>query len=184
MLKAPIYTVGHGTRSTDELTAVLASAGVGRLIDVRRFPGSRRHPHFAREALERSLLAHGVDYEWRGEELGGRRTSSNQPSRHAAWRSSGFQAYADYMDTEEFRRALDELIADARTGRTLAIMCAETLWWKCHRRLISDSLVARGLTVVHLIDAANQQQHQLHPAARVENESVVYDVGVDRDLGL
>ncbi|MDQ3986509.1 MAG: DUF488 domain-containing protein [Actinomycetota bacterium] len=179
-----VYTVGHGNRSIDELTSVLASVGVGRLIDVRRFPGSRRHPHFARESLERWLPDRGVGYEWRGEELGGRRNPSPGPSRHAAWRSSSFQAYADHMDTEDFRRALEGLIAEARAGPALAVMCAETLWWKCHRRLISDSLVARGITVIHLVDENNRQPHRFHPSARVENGGVVYDVGVDRELDL
>ena len=104
-----VFTVGHGTRTTEELATVLQSAGVGRLIDVRRFPGSRRHPHFSREALERSMPERGLRYEWWGEDLGGRRSRTTKTTRHVAWRNAGFQGYADYMDSDRFRAALERL---------------------------------------------------------------------------
>lgn len=178
-----IFTIGHGTRTIEELVEILRSAGVSRLIDVRRFPGSRRNPHLAGEQLERSLPDHGIAYEWWGEELGGRRSSTPETSRHPAWKVAGFRAYADYMDTDEFRTALLRLEKDARGGPPLAIMCAETLWWRCHRRLISDALVADGVEVVHLVDRDERQSHSLAEFARIdERGQPVYDVGVDREL--
>ncbi|HEY7876095.1 MAG TPA: DUF488 domain-containing protein [Actinomycetota bacterium] len=174
---ATVFTVGHGTRSTEELVAVLRDAGVVRLVDVRRFPGSRRHPHFAREALELSLPAAGIAYDWRGEELGGRRSSTTrEPSRHSAWRNDGFRNYADYMDSPEFRNALERLEEDARS-EPVAIMCAETLWWRCHRQLIADALMVHGFDVVHLIGPGESQPHRLHRSLRVADGLPVYDVG-------
>lgn len=173
-----VFTVGHGTRSSDELARVLQAAGVTRLVDVRRFPGSRRHPHFAREPLERSMPALGIAYDWRGEELGGRRSRKEigRPTRHPAWKNDGFRNYADYMDTDAFRAALAQLEGDAE-AEPLAVMCAETLWWRCHRRLISDALTVAGVEVVHLIGVNESQSHKLHPAIRVEDGRPVYDVG-------
>jgi uncharacterized protein (DUF488 family) len=182
---AVVYTIGHGTRSTQELAAVLREGGVTRLVDVRRLPGSRRHPHFSRAALETDLPAVGIAYDWRGEELGGRRTRAEitGPTRHPAWRNDSFRNYADYMDTDEFHSALARLEEDA--GReALAIMCAETLWWRCHRRLISDALAIHGHDVVHLIGAGQSQSHPLHPALRVEEGRPVYDVGETGTLGV
>ncbi len=180
---ATVFTVGHGTRSTDELVSLLSDARVELLVDVRRFPGSRRNPQFAREALERSLPERGIAYSWR-ESLGGRRgsTSSGQ-SRNLAWRVDAFRDYADHMQTAEFRGALRELESDAAT-RVLAVMCAETLWWKCHRRLISDALVGRGHDVIHLLGTGQSQAHKAHPNMRMEDGVPVYDVGVDRELKL
>lgn len=180
-----VHTVGHGTRSIEELVDVLSEAGVDLLVDVRRFPGSRRHPHFAREALELSLPAAGIAYDWRGEELGGRRSRKKvgNASRHPAWKNDGFRNYADYMDTDEFRTALTRLERDAESA-AVAVMCAETLWWKCHRRLIADALVVDGLGVVHLIAPGQSQGHKLHPALRVVDGAPVYDVGETGTLGV
>jgi uncharacterized protein (DUF488 family) len=173
-----LFTVGHGTRSIDELVDVLSAAGVDLVVDVRRFPGSRRHPHFARESLELSLPRAGIAYEWRGEELGGRRSSREigRPSRHPAWRNDGFRNYADHMDSPEFRSALERLESDA-SSRAVAIMCAETLWWRCHRQLIADALTVDEIDVVHLIGAGESQPHRPHPSLRVEDGRPVYDVG-------
>jgi uncharacterized protein (DUF488 family) len=172
-----VYTVGHGTRSIEELVALLHEAGVTHLVDVRRFPGSRRHPQFARKALEDALPGAAIAYLQRGEDLGGRRRTSKGPTRHPAWRVAGFRAYADHMDTEAFNDALERLESLARRGTT-AIMCAETLWWKCHRRLISDALALHGFHVVHLIGERDNQEHRIHPAARLDDLGrVVYDKG-------
>lgn len=172
-----VYTIGHGTRSIEELVAVLHSAGVRHLVDVRRFPGSRRHPQFAREALEAALPGAAIAYDHRGEDLGGRRRATKGPSRHPAWRAAAFRAYADHMDTDAFNDALERLEGLARIEPT-AIMCAETLWWRCHRRLISDALILHGFKVVHLIGERDRQEHQLHPAARLDELGrVVYDKG-------
>ena len=181
-----VYTIGHGTRTTEELAGMLREAGVNLLVDVRRFPGSRRHPHFAREALAESLPALGVRYDWRGEELGGRRSRRRDgTSRHPAWRNDAFAGYADYMDTGPFRDALGALIEEAGAGASLAVMCAETLWWRCHRRLIADALVLQGVEVVHLIQPGKSSGHPLNEAARRGPDGYpVYNVGVTGELPL
>lgn len=178
-----LYTVGHGTRSTEELAEVVRDGGVARIVDVRRFPGSRRHPHFAREALEVALPALGVAYEWRGEELGGRRHAKPiEVTRHPAWREASFRGYADYMDTDAFRTACDALLGES-DGVASAVMCAETVWWRCHRRLIADAATLRGHDVLHLGLAARPQPHRLHPAVRVGDDGwPVYDVGAQLTL--
>lgn len=177
-----VFTVGHGTRSIDELSGVLNGAGVEVLLDVRRFPGSRRHPHFAREAMSESLPAAGIDYEWWGEAFGGRRDASPD-SPNIAWRVDTFRGYADHMASGEFRAALAQLEERAATT-SQAVMCAETLWWRCHRRLIADALVADGFEVIHL-GMGKDERHKLHENARRSNEGVlIYDVGVTPPLDL
>ena len=142
-------------------------------MDVRAYPASRRHPQFAREALEHSLLEAGVRYVWEGKALGGRRRPVKDSS-HIALRNESFRAYADHMMTGEFRQALDRLIELGRPVCT-AIMCAERLPWECHRYLISDSLVARGMGVRHLIDQQPPKAHTLNPIARVDGAALVYN---------
>jgi len=180
----PVFTLGHGTRSFEELIELLGEAHVGLVADVRRFPASRRHPHFTREALELSLPEAGLAYRWYGEGLGGRRKRrKGEPSRHPVWRNDVFQAYADYMDTPDFRRELSELENAARRGPAFAIMCAETLWWRCHRRLIADALTIDGFEVVHLIAPGARQEHKLHEGLRLDtNGHPVYDVGAAPEL--
>ncbi|MDQ3958201.1 MAG: DUF488 domain-containing protein [Actinomycetota bacterium] len=179
-----VFTVGHGTRTLDELVGVLRDGGVDLLVDVRRYPRSRRHPHFSKESLETALPPAGIDYDWRGEELGGRRSGTSEtPSRHPAWRNDSFRAYADHMDTRAFRDALARLESDAAAGRAAAVMCAETLWWRCHRRLIADALVVRGVEVVHLLQEGQSAPHELHESARRGSDGYpVYDVGVTGEL--
>jgi uncharacterized protein (DUF488 family) len=173
---AVLYTVGHGTRTTEELVAVLRDAGVERLVDVRRFPGSRRNPHLSREALARDLP---LAYEWWGEDLGGHR-SGVADSRHPAWRNDAFRAYADWMDTPAFRQALDRLLASTQVT---AVMCAETLWWRRHRRLIADAAVLRGADVRHIIGVGDMQPHALHEAIRRDEDRwPVYDAGVQAKI--
>jgi len=172
---ATIFTVGHGTRSLDEFLSVLREASVEALADVRRFPGSRRYPHFGHQAMERALGEAGVGYRWWGEALGGRRSGIAQ-SRHSAIRNKSFRAYADHMDGAEFLVALEELKSVANTA-PLAIMCSETLWWRCHRRHLADVLMMDRFEVVHLIDERSSQTHTLHPALRTEPDGrPVYDV--------
>jgi uncharacterized protein (DUF488 family) len=170
-----LATVGHGARAIDELVAALRADGVEFLADVRRFPGSRRHPQFSQRAVTHELPEHGVEYEWWGEALGGRR-SGKQPSRHIALRNAAFRAYADHMESDEFRDALDALLERAAATPT-AVMCAETLWWNCHRRLIADAATVRGFEVVHL-GAGKPQVHRLEPSLRVDDDgTLVYDGG-------
>jgi uncharacterized protein (DUF488 family) len=169
-----VYTLGHSTRTPEALIALLAEHGIGGIADVRRFPASRRHPHFAREALARSLAAAGVRYDWLPA-LGGRRpTRSDSP--HVAWREASFRGYADHMDTPEFGEGLARLQALA-AERPTAIMCAEAVPWRCHRQLIADALVARGATVLHVIDGQAARPHALSRLARLDGDRIVYDVG-------
>ena len=168
-----IYTVGHGNRSIEEFTALLRDAGIECLVDVRAYPASRRHPQFAQDALAESLSRAGIRYVWQGKALGGRRKPrANSP--HIALRNESFRAYADHMGTPEFKTALDQLIEQGGNNK-VAIMCAERLPWQCHRYLISDSLVARGVEVRHQLDKQPPKAHALNPAARIENGLVIYN---------
>jgi uncharacterized protein (DUF488 family) len=170
-----VLTVGHGARSAEALLALLQRAGVTTLIDIRRFPGSRRHPQFGREALAASLHAPGIRYEWQGEDLGGRR-DRNASSRHTALTDPGFGGYADHMDTRAFRGAVQALVGRAEAGEVLAVMCAETLWWRCHRSLVADALVCRGVEVVHLLDLNRREAHRRRPTMRCDDDGwPVYD---------
>lgn len=179
---AQVFTVGHGTRSAREFVTVLTNARIDVVVDVRRFPGSRRHPQFGHDALEATLSEAEIDYEWRGEALGGRRRAAPD-SPNIAWRVDGFRGYADHMASPEFQAALAELESVAEAKRQ-AVMCAETLWWRCHRRLIADALVARGHEVIHL-GLGKDEPHRLHPNARVdERRTVVYDAGLTPQLDL
>ncbi len=168
-----VYTIGHGNRSARELVSLLLAAGVKRVVDVRRFPGSRRHPHFCRGALERSLGEAGLVYTWEGATLGGfRRPRPGSP--HTALEAEGLKAYADHMATPAFREAVDRLLAEAARVPS-ALLCAERLPRRCHRLLLSDVLVARGVRVVHLIDPGRSELHRISPAARLEHGRLVYD---------
>jgi uncharacterized protein (DUF488 family) len=160
----PVFTVGHSTRPIEDLLALLAEHGVRTLVDVRRFPGSRRHPQYSRDALAASLAAAGIQYVHEPD-LGGRR-AARPDSPHTAWRVEAFRGYADYMETPEFQAALERLIQRA-TGETVAILCAEAVPWRCHRRLISDALVARGVQVMHIMGPGRANSHELDANARL-----------------
>ncbi len=160
----PVFTLGHSTRGAAELIAMLHEAGVERLVDVRRFPASRRHPQFGREALDAALAEAGIEY-LHAADLGGRR-SPRPGSQNTAWRVAAFRGYADHMDSPEFQAALARLIAWA-AERPTAILCAEAVPWRCHRRLIADALTARGIEVVNLLAPGRREPHALHPDARV-----------------
>ena len=165
-----LWTIGHSTRSLHDLLTLLERTRVTHIADVRRFPESRRHPHFEREALAAALAAHGIGYSHHPR-LGGRRTPlPNSP--HRAWRNAGFRGYADYMDTPEFQSALTELVSTATQVPT-AIMCAEAVPWRCHRSLIADALVARGADVEHILDSGTSA-HALSRFAVVRNGRVSY----------
>ena len=160
----PVFTAGHSTRPIEELIALLREHGVQTLVDVRRYPGSRRHPQFSRDALEASLAGAGIQYVHEPD-LGGRR-AVRPGSRHTAWRVEAFRGYADHMETPEFQAALDRLMRRA-AGETAAILCAEAVPWRCHRRLISDALVARGVEVLHIMGPGRADPHGLDANARV-----------------
>jgi uncharacterized protein (DUF488 family) len=169
-----VYTLGHSTRSAEEFMTLLREHGIAGIADVRRFPASRRHPHFGREALAEMLAAAGLHYDWLPA-LGGRR-APRPDSPHTAWREPAFRAYADHMETEEFRGGLDQLVRLAG-ARPTAVMCAEAVPWRCHRQLISDALVARGLPVLHVLGPGAPKPHALSRHARLDGDRLVYDVG-------
>ena len=156
---ATIYTVGHSTRPLEELIALLREAGVELLVDVRRFPGSRRHPQFGAERLASALAAAGIDYRHEPR-LGGRRRPRDS-SPNDAWRNEQFRGYADHMASEEFAGALRALTAEARR-RPTAVMCAEALPARCHRNLLADALDVGGWEVVHLLAPGRTQPHRRH----------------------
>ena len=167
-----IWTAGHSTRSIGEFLELLAAAHIKLLADVRRFPGSRRHPHFGQAPLAAALKQEGVEYR-HFEALGGRRSERLPGSPNTAWRVESFNAYADYMQSAGFAAALDELIAVAESAPT-AIMCSEALPQKCHRRLISDALVVRGWRVRHILLPTRIEDHAITPFARVKGLEITY----------
>lgn len=182
---SPICTIGHGTRSLSELIQILQDANVTRLIDIRSFPRSRTNPQFNYDTLVESadLRDAGVEYSWAGDSLGGRRTSKEpHVERHTAIRVAAFRNYAGYMGTTSFSKGLIELmsLADAvssSSGGCVAIMCSETLWWRCHRRMVADALVTAGRKVQHLGIGKEPVEHERWKIARVgEDGNLVYDV--------
>lgn len=175
-----IYTIGHGNRPLEELIGLLHEFHVGCLIDVRAFPGSRRHPHFGRGELERSLPESGIDYVWEGARLGGRRRP-RPDSPHVALRNASFRAYADHMESAEFHEGVGCVLALAQEGE-VALMCAERLPWQCHRYMISDYLAAQGVEVRHVIDAKAPKAHALRAEARIAGANLVYDGNTQTEL--
>ena len=168
MTEPTLWTIGHSTRSIDELTAILHAHRIEAVADVRRFPASRRLPQFHTDALEQALGSSDIGYTWIGA-LGGRRRAAPD-SPNDGWRHPAFRGYADYIATEEFAAGLFELLLVAR-GLDTAIMCAEILWWRCHRRLIADVMSVLGWRVVHIYDASKAEEHQLAPPAyRVDGQ--------------
>lgn len=166
-----VYTVGHSNRSLDALLGILRAHGIECLADVRTVPRSRHNPQFNAEALEKSLSMTGIAYV-RLPALGGLR-KPRRDSRNLAWRNDSFRGYADYMETPEFEKGIAELLALARDKRT-AIMCAEAVYFRCHRSLISDTLVCRGVEAVHLLDAKKSVEHSLTPFAKIEDGRPTY----------
>jgi uncharacterized protein (DUF488 family) len=187
-----IWTIGHSTRAIDDFISLLKENEINLLADVRAWPGSKRYPHFNKEALAESLTAHGIRYE-HFPELGGKR-KSKPDSRNTAWRNASFRGYADYMETEQFQKGVERLLAFARSdaesirGRNerdgrgeavapcaIAIMCAEAVWWRCHRSLIADYLKARGVEVLHVLGANKAEPHPYTSASRIVNGELSYE---------
>lgn len=167
-----IATIGHSNHPLDRFLALLAQHEVEALVDIRLFPGSRKHPHFNRDNIAAALQKAGVEYLWL-EALGGRRHKQPEKSSNLGLENKSFRNYADYMLTDEFRDGVKELLELARQKRT-AIMCAEGLFWQCHRRLVSDFLVANGVTVQHIIPNGDLRPHQLTRGAVIEVGRVTY----------
>jgi len=166
-----IYTIGHSTRTLDEFIGLLKAHEVTRLADIRTVPRSRRHPHFSIDALASSLPEAGVSYRHLPG-LGGLR-KPRRDSTNAAWRHAGFRGYADYMQTPEFDAALGEFLEFAEYGRSV-LMCAEGVWWRCHRQLVADALVARGIEVRHILSATSAPAHAMTDFSRVIDGRVTY----------
>ena len=173
-----IWTIGHSTRNIEVFISLLEDNGIKVLVDVRSFPGSKRYPQFNKEALLESLNARGIRYE-HSPELGGRR-KARPDSRNTAWRNASFRGYADYMETEEFQKGIKRLLEVAdKTGPT-AIMCAEAVWWRCHRSLISDYLKSHGVEVMHILDSNKIEPHPFTSAARIVDGTLSYATEEDR----
>jgi uncharacterized protein (DUF488 family) len=167
-----LYTIGHSTRTIEELIEALQAHHIETLVDIRSFPMSRRLPHFNRESLEKTLADVGICYIWM-KELGGRRKKILEDSPHVAIRSASFRNYADYMLTDDFQRAIAELLKLADQAPT-AYMCAERLYFKCHRMMVSDWLVAHGHEVLHIDGSGPVKPHQLMSEARMIDGQVIY----------
>jgi uncharacterized protein (DUF488 family) len=167
-----ILTIGHSNHPLDRFLALLGQHEIEALVDIRRFPGSRKHPHFNRDNLAAALQKSGVEYHWL-EALGGRRLQQRDESPNLGLENRGFRNYADYMLTDEFREGVRRLLDIARHKRT-AIMCADGLFWRCHRRLVSDFLVADGVTVQHIMPTGELRPHKLTTGAVIESGRVTY----------
>ena len=166
-----LLTIGHSTRSAEEFGQLLVSHTIETLVDVRSFPGSRRFPQFNRTSLQDHLATLGIQYV-HAPGLGGRR-KPNKHSHNTAWKNDSFRAYADYMETETFQAGVKELLERAAESRT-GIMCAESLWWRCHRSLISDYLKAKGVRVIHILDEKKTEEHPYTSAARIVDGELSY----------
>jgi len=170
-----LLTVGHGTLAAGAFASLVTTAGIEVIVDVRSFPASRRHPQFGRDAMERWLADAGVEYRWEPR-LGGRRRP-RPDSPHGALRVPAFRGYADHMETPEFQAALTDMLTGADREHT-SVMCAESVWWRCHRRLLADAAVLlRGASVEHLFHDGRVTPHPPTPEARVDGRRIVYDGG-------
>ena len=167
-----ILTIGHSNHPLERFLVLLAQHEIEALVDIRRFPGSRKYPHFSRDNLAAALPKSGVEYRWL-EALGGRRHKQREESPNRGLENAGFRNYADYMLSDEFREGVEKLLEIARRKRT-AIMCAEGLFWRCHRRLVSDFLVANGVTVQHIMPSGELRPHKLTTGAVIDSRRVTY----------
>lgn len=168
-----IFTIGHSTHPSEEFLALLGQHRIAVLVDVRSFPSSRRWPHFNQAELSASIARAGMEYVWM-KNLGGRRHGVRADSPHTGWEHPAFRAYADYTETADFTAGLAELTRTAERAPT-ACMCSEGLWWRCHRRIISDHLTARGWDVEHIMPGGKLSPHRMAEFARIEGERIIYD---------
>jgi uncharacterized protein (DUF488 family) len=180
---ASVWTVGHSNHPIERFVEILKAHGIGRVIDVRRFPASRKWPHFNAASLAMSLPAAGIDYD-EMPELGGRRKPLPD-SPHTAWRMEAFRGYADFMDRPEFAESLRRVVELSGEKRS-ALMCAESLPWRCHRSLIADALLARGVEVFEILSEKEARPHKLPDFARLDDTRLIYDLqrSGTLDLGL
>ena len=166
-----IWTIGHSTRTSEEFIGMLKSFKIEQLIDVRRFPGSRKYPHFNKENLEVSIPENNIEY-IHLENLGGRRKAS-QDSLNSVWNHPSFRGYADYMETSEFKKAF-KILENLASKKRSAIMCSEAVWWRCHRSMISDQLKANDWKVMHIMGQNQEQEHPYTKPAKIENGQLTY----------
>ncbi len=166
------FTIGHSTRIIDQFVNILLAYDIKILADVRRFPKSATNPQFNIDTLPANLIKHGIRYSW-FEELGGRRTGVGDRSMNKCWRSRSFRNYADYMETAAFHQAAEKLIGLIKEN-IVAIMCAEAVYWRCHRALISDYLKAEGVRVIHVLDANHSTEHKFSDCAKIDNGELTY----------
>ena len=175
MPAARIWTIGHSTRSFEDFLALLRASRISRLADIRTIPQSRRHPHFSRASLDASLAEHGIEYRHFADLGGLRKPRADSPN--GAWKNASFRGYADHMLTAPFAIAVDELLAfgspSGEVETRAVVMCAEAVWWRCHRMLLSDALVGRGVEVEHILSDAKTQPHRLTPFAKVSDAGEV-----------
>ena len=177
-----MHSVGHGTLSAEGFASLLHDAHVGRIVDIRSFPGSRHNPHFGREEMEGWVPGTGLSYVWM-HDLGGRRRPIAD-SKHVALRHDAFRAYADYMETPTFLAGVEALSALAESEST-TVMCSESVWWRCHRRLLADHLVLlRGIEVLHLMHNGSVTAHTLTDGVRLAGDRLIYDVGATPRLSV
>jgi len=176
-----LLTYGHGTETAERTAEILRAAGVSPLVDIRTAPGSRRHPQFARAALEKWLPAAGIAYRWEKRLGGFRRPSPDNPD--VVWREDMFRGYAEHMRSPDFLAAIDAVLTEAKTPQ-VTVMCSESLWWRCHRRLVADfAVVARGVQVSHLMHDGRLEPHRPTPGVRLRDDGLlVYDAGQDQLL--
>ena len=167
-----VFTVGHSTRSAEEFLKILAAHNINLLIDVRSFPGSRRYPQYNKDALSESLTAHHVEYR-HFPSLGGRR-KPRAGSKNIAWRNASFRAYADHVESAEFKQGIKELL-ELVSEKRIALMCAEAVWWRCHRSVIADYLKSIGVVVKHIIDVNTIEIHPYTSAARIGEGKLSYE---------
>src|SRR5258706_4687120 len=172
-----MLTIGHSTRPLADFLELLRENEVGRLADIRRYPGSRRYPHFSSESLAQALPEAGIAY-IHMPELGGRR-KPRPDSPKAAWRHEQFRGYADYMDTDEFLAAMERLLA---FPESTAIMCAEAVPWRGHPNLVADDLLRRGVRVLHILGAGSMQEHSMNKHARIDGDWVIYPESYNLEL--
>ncbi len=175
-MKPQLFSIGHSNQPLGHFLALLTQHRIEILADIRRFPGSRKYPHWNRENLAAAVLGVGIEYRWM-EALGGRRHGRKDvPSPNLGLRNEGFRNFADYMLTPEFRQAIKELLEIAARRRT-AMMCAEAVFWRCHRRLVSDFLLAGGIVVQHIFPNGDVKPHELTTGAMIESGAVTYPGG-------
>ena len=168
---ATAWTIGHSTRPLDEFLGLLAQARIETIADVRSFPGSRNYPQYGKEPLTATLAAHAIGYHWLPALGGRRRTSPDSPN--TTWCNASFRGYADYMSSAEFAHGLIQLLEVADRART-AMMCAEAVWWRCHRSMIADALCVRGIEVVHILDDKHNVVHPMTSPARIVRGALSY----------